>query len=176
MPLSAVDHQQRQAEPEEPCAEPVAALAEPIEREARLLVDVGDGKRRVLDGRRVPLGVHQHMHRAALDREHQRRPADDDDAEPDEIRDERAGVRLQPGDRRRQGVLQAAVEQVEDAAAGKQRQQERRADDRHHEQRLERRLGDELDDDEFPVGCRDQRAALEGRLDVTRTHRVGVTV
>ena len=35
------------------------------------------------------------------------------------------------------------------------------ADDRDGEQQLEARLGDELDDDQLPVGGREQRAALE---------------
>ena len=65
----------------------------------------------------------------------------------------------------RQRVLHAAVEQVEHAAADQQRQQKRGADDGDRQQRLEGRLGDELNDNDLPVGGGDQGAALEGGLD-----------
>ena len=53
-----------------------------------------------------------------------------------------------------------------------QRKQKGGADDGDRQQRLERRIGDELNDDDFPVGRRDQRAALQGDLDgVGQRHR-----
>ena len=53
-------------------------------------------------------------------------------------------------------------------ASSKQHDQEDAADDRHAEDDLQSGLGDELDDDERPVGGGDERAALERRLQCRR--------
>ena len=64
-----------------------------------------------------------------------------------------------------QGLPQAACHHFLNAAADQQSDQERCAHDGDDEQRFERRLGDELNDDDFPVGGGDQRTALQGGLD-----------
>ena len=69
------------------------------------------------------------------------------------------------GDRQHQGLTQPAGDHFLHAAANEQRHQERRAHHRNDQQCLERRLRDELNDDDFPVGGGDQRTALQGGLD-----------
>ena len=61
-------------------------------------------------------------------------------------------------------LANVAAQDLFDVGIEQQDDEEDAADDRNAEDQLERRLGDELHDDERPVGGGDERTALQGRL------------
>ena len=77
---------------------------------------------------------------------------------------QRGRIGAQRREDRGDDLADVAAEQFFDVGVEQQHDEEDAADDRHAEDQLERRFGDELHDDERPVGGGDERAALEGRL------------
>ena len=161
-----IDDHQREAEQQVAAEQPAAAVDEPLQRELRAAETGLVGQRLALDRARGGLGGQQHVHRAALDQKHQHRSAEQHDAERGHERDKRHRLGHQRAGNRREHLAQAAAQQLREIAAHQGGDQDRGADDRHRQQDLEGRLRDELDGDDWPVGCGEKRAAFEQELEV----------
>ncbi len=100
-----------------------------------------------------------------LDREHQHRPARQHDAKRAKERRQRHRLGQQHVHDRRDCLREIGeVNQVKRVAAGDERHQHEAAKHRNDDQRLEKGVGDELDQDDLPIrGC-NEGATLEGEL------------
>jgi hypothetical protein len=117
--------------------------------------------RSFLDAPRGALGRGQHRYRSSLHEEQQRRTADEDDTEGKEERDERDRRGQQRGGDGGHAFAEVAGHQVRNVATEHQSHHQHAPDDGNSKRQLEHRFGDELNDDQRPVGRREERAPLE---------------
>ncbi len=119
----------------------------------------------MFDGTSRSLGRDQHRNRASFDQKHQQRPTHDDESDGEDERRQRQGLREQHRGHGRNDLSNGQREQVAGVPADEEHRKKHPADDWHGEQCLEQRVGNELDDDDVPVGGNDEGAALETVLE-----------
>src|SRR5262249_42865166 len=96
------------------------------------------------------------------------------DGERHAERHQRGGGGRKGGGEPRRDVARAALQQVANVLANQDRHENRRADNGNREQRLERRLRNELNSDSRPVCRGEQRAALEQEFQRHRAEGSGL--
>ena len=92
------------------------------------------------------------------------RSADEHDQARRDERGKRGGTRRQRAENGRDDGAHVAAEQILEVRVEHERHEEGAADNRHREHQLQHRFGRELDNHEGPVGRRDERSALQRRL------------
>jgi hypothetical protein len=128
----------------------------------------------------MALGANEHGDGAALGEKRHGRAPDEHDERARQVARERARMGAESGDEQPQHRPHVERRQIQHAGPGQQRAKQRGARERHDEEQFERRLGDELQENDLPVGGGDQRAALQEGFDRQRvrhhTHGIGCRV
>src|SRR5262249_18210565 len=155
--------------------QPPGALYERLDRDDRRAPQRLEPKRRPLHRSGDPFRLGEQRDGARLHDPCEHRPADEHEQSGGRERRERGRALHQRRDDRRDDVARVAAEQIRHARVEKECDEESAAHDRDGQHELEAGLGDELHDDERPVGGGDERPALERRLQSRRVrHRVNL--
>ena len=159
------NHRVRGAQPEAQHHGAAAERADPLKQgfdavRIRAMERV-EAERRVLELGRLPLAGNQDRQRTGLDEKHRERAA----GGHDDDRHEEAGQRDRRAAQRRHNLGCGGPDTVREdrphAPAGQQRHHQRAADHGHGQRQFVERFDRELDQNDGPVGERDQRAARE---------------